>query len=49
MPKKNSIINNIPEQEKVLIEDNIPFEEQQPEEPKKRISDKQSEHLKIFV
>ena len=37
MPKKNSIINNIPEQEKVLIEDKILLEEQPPEEPKKKI------------
>ena len=45
MPKKNSIINNTPPQEKILIED----EEQQtqPEltKPKRQISDAQREHL----
>ena len=44
MPKKNSIINNTPPQEKILIEDE---ETQQPEltKPKRQISDAQREHL----
>ena len=46
MPKKNSIINNTPPQEKILIED----EETQPQQPaltkpKRQISDAQREHL----
>ena len=46
MPKKNSIINNTPPQEKILIEDEAP-EELQPEltKPKRQISDAQREHL----
>ena len=46
MPKKNSIINNIPE-EKILIEEESP--EKEPEQfltkPKRQISDAQKEHL----
>ena len=46
MPKKNSIINNTPPQEKILIEDEEP-QAQQPEltKPKRQISDAQREHL----
>jgi vacuolar-type H+-ATPase subunit E/Vma4 len=46
MPKKNSIINNTPPQEKILIEDEEP-EPPQPEltKPKRQISDAQREHL----
>ena len=44
MPKKNSIINNNPEQEKILIEDEIPQEEEFIK-PKRQISDAQREHL----
>ena len=45
MPKKNSIINNTPPQEKILIEDEE--NPQQPEltKPKRQISDAQREHL----
>lgn len=44
MPKKNSIINNTPPQEKILIEDEEP---QQPEltKTKRPVSDAQREHL----
>ena len=44
MPKKNSIINNNPEQEKILIEDEIPQEEEFIK-PKRQISNAQREHL----
>ena len=46
MPKKNSIINNTPPQEKILIEDEE-TQPQQPEltKPKRQISDAQREHL----
>ena len=46
MPKKNSIINNTPPQEKILVEDEEP-EPPQPEltKPKRQISDAQREHL----
>ena len=46
MPKKNSIINNTPPQEKILIEDEEP-QPPQPEltKPKRQISDAQREHL----
>ena len=46
MPKKNSIINNTPPQEKILMEDEEP-QAQQPEliKPKRQISDAQREHL----
>jgi hypothetical protein len=46
MPKKNSIINNTPPQEKILIEDEEP-QQTQPEltKPKRQISDAQREHL----
>ena len=52
MPKKNSIINKtIPEEQKILFEDEIPEKEieQPPEQiitkPKRQISDAQREHL----
>ncbi len=46
MTKKNSIINNTPPQEKILIEDEE-TQPQQPEltKPKRQISDAQREHL----
>ena len=44
MPKKNSIINNNPEQDKILIEDEIPQEEEFIK-PKRQISNAQREHL----
>ena len=46
MPKKNSIINNTPPQEKILIEDEE-TQAPQPEltKPKRQISDAQREHL----
>ena len=44
MPKQNSIINSNPEQEKILIEDEIPQEEEFIK-PKRQISDAQREHL----
>ena len=48
MPKKNSIINNTPPQEKILIEDEAPEELQPVQETlkaKRQISDAQREHL----
>jgi hypothetical protein len=48
MPKKNSIINNTPPQEKILIEDEGRITQAvQPEltKPKRQISDAQREHL----
>jgi hypothetical protein len=48
MTKKNSIINNTPPQEKILIEDEeLETQPQQPEltKPKRQISDAQREHL----
>ena len=50
MPKKNSIINKtIPEEQKILFEDEIPEIEPPPEQiitkPKRQISDAQREHL----
>ena len=46
MPKKNSIINNTPPQEKILIDNEEP-PQTQPEltKPKRQISDAQREHL----
>ena len=48
MPKKNSIINNTPPQEKILIDDEE-TQAPQPEltKPKRQISDAQREHLKL--
>jgi len=48
MPKKNSIINNTPPQDKILIEDEAPEELQPVQETlkaKRQISDAQREHL----
>ena len=50
MPKKNSIINNtIPEEQKILFEDETPEKEIEPPQiitkPKRQISDAQREHL----
>ena len=45
MPKKNSIINNTPPQEKMLIEDEEPQTQQELTKPKRQISDAQREHL----
>ena len=45
MPKKNSIINNTPPQEKILIEDEEPQTQPELTKPKRQISDAQREHL----
>ena len=45
MPKKNSIINNTPPQEKILIEDEEPQTKPELTKPKRQISDAQREHL----
>ena len=45
MPKKNSIINNTPPQEKILIEDAEPQTQPELTKPKRQISDAQREHL----
>ncbi len=45
MPKKNSIINNTPQQEKILIEDEEPQTQPELTKPKRQISDAQREHL----
>lgn len=45
MPKKNSIINNTPPQEKILIEDEEPQQKPELTKPKRQISDAQREHL----
>ena len=48
MPKKNSIINNTPPQDKILMEDEAPEELQPVQETlkaKRQISDAQREHL----
>ena len=45
MPKKNSIINNTPPQEKILIEDAEPQTQTEVTKPKRQISDAQREHL----
>ena len=45
MPKKNSIINNTPPQEKILIDDEEPQTQPELTKPKRQISDAQREHL----
>jgi len=45
MPKKNSIINNTPPQEKILIDDEEPQTQTELTKPKRQISDAQREHL----
>ena len=45
MPKKNSIINNTPPQEKILIEDEETPQQPELTKPKRQISDAQREHL----
>ena len=45
MPKKNSIINNTPSQEKILMEDEEPQTQPELTKPKRQISDAQREHL----
>ena len=45
MPKKNSIINNTPPQEKILIEDEEPQTQPELTKPKRQISDAQRDHL----
>lgn len=45
MPKKNSIINNTPPQEKILIDDEEPQTQPELTKNKRQISDAQREHL----
>ena len=45
MPKKNSIINNTPSQEKILMEDEEPQTQPELTKPKRQISDAQREHV----
>jgi hypothetical protein len=45
MPKKNSIINNTPPLEKILIEDEETPQQPELTKPKRQISDAQREYL----
>ena len=45
MPKKNSIINNTPPQEKILIDDEEPQTQPELTKPKRQISDAQREQM----